>query len=80
MQTGVYIEFNKKMTIRDPFIETLVKDKTPIVLGGVKVTVEKNPLGSCDGCYFLGKQCPSRAITICCSNGGNIFKLVEEIK
>lgn len=49
-----------------------------IPFGNIKVIVKPSPTGTCDGCYFLGKKCPNRAVTICCSNGGNIFKLVEE--
>lgn len=66
------------MRQKDPIIEDMIKNKTKIPFGKIKVIVEPNPTGTCDGCYFLGKQCPSRAVTICCSNGGNIFKLVKE--
>lgn len=68
------------MKLKDPIIENMIKNKVELPFGDVKVTVEPNPTGTCDGCYFLGKTCPSRAVTICCSNGGNIFKLVENKK
>lgn len=68
------------MRTKDPIVEELVKHHIPVKLGNDLFIVEKNPIGSCDGCYFIGGNCPSRAITICCSNGGNIFKLVEQIK
>lgn len=37
--------------------------------------LEKHPKGHCNGCYFLTKSCPTRAVTIC-STGGVIFKKV----
>lgn len=67
------------MRLKDPIIEDMIKHKTELPFGDVKLTVVPNPMGTCDGCYFLDskKNCPNRAVTICCSNGGNIFKLVE---
>lgn len=35
--------------------------------------VIKEPHGFCDGCYFLGKDCPKLAHMICCT-GGMILK------
>lgn len=30
--------------------------------------------GGCMGCAFIGSgKCPQRAVTYCCSNGGNIL-------
>lgn len=66
------------MRLNDPIIENMVRNKTELTFGDVKVIVKPSPTGTCDGCYFLGKKCPNRAVTICCSNGGNIFKLVEK--
>lgn len=66
------------MRQKDPIIADMIKNETKIPFGNIKVIVKPNPTGTCDGCYFLGKNCPNRAVTICCSNGGNIFKLVEE--
>lgn len=68
------------MRTKDPIVEQLVKDRIPVKLEGHLFIVERNPIGSCDDCYFFEKQCPKRAITICCSNGGNIFKLLEQNK
>lgn len=33
-----------------------------------------------DGCCFMGKQCPQRAVTYCTSNGGNIIVEAEPNK
>lgn len=62
------------MIMKDPFLERMIKDKTPILINDMWFTIEKNPFGSCDGCYFLNKDCPAKAVTLCCSNGGNILK------
>lgn len=66
------------MRIKDPFIEQLIKDHIPIRIGNNEYYIEKSPLGSCNGCCFKEEQCPSKAVTICCSNGGNILKLKEQ--
>lgn len=42
--------------------------------------IESNPIGSCDGCYFLNKNCPTLARRYCCSNGGNILILEKQNK
>lgn len=65
------------MRLKDPIIEDMIKNKTELPFGNIKVIIVPNSTGTCNGCYFLDKNCPSRAVTICCSNGGNIFKLVE---
>ena len=66
------------MVIIDKQIEHLVTTHTPIKIKDIEYYIERSPLGSCDGCYFYKKQCPSKAVTICCSNGGNILKLKEQ--
>lgn len=66
------------MVTKDQIIEDLIKTNTPVEIRGNEYYIQKNPSGSCDGCYFLGRSCPSRAVTICCSNGGNILKLKEQ--
>ena len=66
------------MTIKDPQIEYLINTHTPIKIGQNEFYIEKSPLGCCDDCYFRDKQCASKALTICCSNGGNILKLKEQ--
>lgn len=66
------------MVIKDKELEDIIVNKTPICINGTEYIVERNPIGSCDECYFLGKTCPMRAVTICCSNGGNILKLKEQ--
>lgn len=64
----------------------MINNNKTIILYDAEENKEKefniihNKKGSCDECYFRGKTCPILAVTICCSNGGNIFKLVEEIK
>lgn len=42
-------------------------------INGETFTIEKEPHGWCDGCYFLDKHCPSIAKHICCT-GGYILK------
>lgn len=65
------------MRVKDQFIDKLIETKAQIAIGEDKFYIERSPSGCCDGCYFLQKQCPTRATQICCSNGGNILKLVE---
>lgn len=74
----IYTTLTLTMTINDPFIEQLVRSHTPILIGENEFYIERSPLGSCDGCYFHEKRCSSKAVTICCSNGGNILKLKEQ--
>lgn len=64
------------MRTNNPFITKLVKEKMPINIENKWFVVISNPLGSCNDCYFSDKErCPQKAVTICCSNGGNILKL-----
>ena len=65
------------MRIKDPRIDEQIKNKIPIKIKDSMFFIERNPKGSCDGCYFKDKTCPKDAVTICCSNGGNILKLIE---
>lgn len=66
------------MVVKDPQIEYLINTHTAIKIGEHEFYVERNPLGGCDNCYFQNKKCASKALTICCSNGGNILKLKEQ--
>lgn len=68
------------MVVKDPKIDDYIKNKTPIKIRDNTFLIERNPKGSCDGCYFKDKTCPKDAVTICCSNGGNILKLIKKIK
>ena len=65
------------MVIRNPIIDEKIKNKIPVRIKGNDYLIESNPKGSCDNCYFIDKTCPKDAVTICCSNGGNILKLIE---
>lgn len=65
------------MTLNDQELAKIIKDKTPITISRKQFVIESNPIGTCDGCYFLDKNCPAKAVNICCSNGGNILKLIE---
>lgn len=65
------------MNLRDVELENITKNKIPVTINNKEYIVESNPIGTCDGCYFLDKSCPARAVNICCSNGGNILKIVE---
>lgn len=62
------------MVVNDPSIKKLIKEHIPVDIAGKKFTIEYNPSGSCNRCYFYNRICPSEAVTICISNGGNILK------
>ena len=66
------------MIVRCPHIQKMINNKTSIRIDDKDFYIKENAKGSCDGCYFLGKKCPSAAVTICYSNGGNIFELKEQ--
>lgn len=66
------------MTLNDQGLAKIIKDKTPITISRRQFIVESSPVGTCDGCYFLDKNCPAKAVNICCSNGGNILKIIEQ--
>lgn len=63
------------MITNDPELHKIVRERIPVIIDDMEFIVQRNPLGSCDGCYYLGKECPNRARAICCSNGGNILVL-----
>lgn len=65
------------MTLKDQKLAEIVKNKIPVIINNKRYIVESNPIGTCDGCYFVDKECPAKAVNICCSNGGNIFKIIE---
>lgn len=67
-----------QMIVKDNYLEMLINTHTPITIRGKEYYIEKSPIGSCDGCAFRGDWCPTKAVTICCSNGGNILKLKEQ--
>lgn len=54
-----------------------VRDRS-IKLGNTTYDIVSNPRGSCDGCCFYASECPRKAITICCSAGGNILKVAKD--
>lgn len=57
------------MTLYDPELAEIIKNREVVEI-----------LGTCDGCCFMGKQCPQRAVTYCTSNGGNIIVEAEPNK
>lgn len=64
------------MTLNDKELTQKIKNKIAVEIKGNNYYVIANKSGSCDNCYFSNKcSCPQQAITICCSNGGNILKL-----
>lgn len=67
------------MTTQDPLIEQMIRDKKPMLISGKYYLIEKNPKGTCEGCVLYNElnQCPTRAVNICTSNGGNVFKELE---
>lgn len=72
------------MIVNDPNITKMIKERKTIEIDGKQLYIIANKRGTCDGCYFdqfnkswPDNSCPRLAVTICCSNGGNIF---EEVK
>lgn len=63
----------------------MIKEHKTIKIAEEEFEIVANKRGSCDGCYFdqysdkpfPENNCPRLAVTICCSNGGNILKKVE---
>lgn len=65
------------MTIYDPELAEIIKNREVVEIQGKQYYIESASLGTCDGCAFLNKQCPHRAVTYCTSNGGNIIVEAE---
>lgn len=61
------------MTLYDPELAEIIKNREVVEIKGNRYHIESSPLGTCDGCCFMGKKCPQRAVTYCTSNGGNII-------
>ena len=62
------------MTIYDSELAEIIKSQTPVEINGLQYIIEPNRAGSCDGCAFMNSgKCPQRAVTYCCSSGGNIL-------
>ena len=68
------------MTLYDPELAEIIKNREVVEIQGNRYHIETSPLGTCDGCCFMGKQCPQRAVTYCTSNGGNIIVEAEPNK
>ena len=69
------------MTIYDSELAEIIKSQTPVEINGLQYIIEPNRSGSCDGCAFIGSgKCPQRAVTYCCSNGGNILVKANQTK
>lgn len=68
------------MTLNDQELAKIVRDRIPVTIDNKQFIVESNPIGSCDDCYFLNKNCPTLARRYCCSNGGNILILEKQSK
>ena len=74
------------MVINDQKLALMIKENRTIEINGEEFRIIANKRGSCDGCYFSEytdkvypeNNCPILAVTICCSNGGNIFEKVEK--
>lgn len=73
-----YMILTLQMIVKDKYLEMLINTHTPVIIGDKEYYIEKSPVGSCDGCVFQNTWCPTKAVTICCSNGGNILKLKEQ--
>lgn len=68
------------MTLNDQELTRIIKDRTPVQIDNKLFIIEPNPIGSCDGCYYLNKNCPTKARHYCCSNGGNILVFEGNVK
>lgn len=44
------------MTLNDQELAKIVKNRTPVIIDNKQFIVESNPIGSCDGCYYLDKK------------------------
>lgn len=66
------------MNVRDEGIDKIIDSNGTVNINNQEFYIQRNPSGSCDGCYFHDKRCASKALTICCSNGGNVLKLKED--
>lgn len=66
------------MTLNDQELAKIVKNRIPVIIDNKQFIVESNPIGSCDGCYYLDKNCPTLARRYCCSNGGNVLRLKKQ--
>lgn len=70
----------KDYDINDQELAKIVRDRIPVTIDNKQFIIESNPIGSCDGCYFLNRNCPTLARRYCCSNGGNILILEKQNK
>ena len=75
----IFYNINEELglTIYDPELAEIIKERTPVDIAGISYYVEPARGGSCEGCEFENKKCPQRAITFCTSNGGNILFKAE---
>lgn len=76
--TQINTEKERTMTLNDQELAKIVRDRIPVTIDNKQFIVESNPIGSCDGCYYLDKNCPTLARRYCCSNGGNILRLKKQ--
>lgn len=77
MITLININTELGMTIYDPELAEIIKERTPVDIAGISYYIEPARGGSCEGCAFEGGKCPQRAVTYCTSNGGNILVKAE---
>ena len=69
------------MMLNDPELTELIKKQIPVEICGTQYLIQSQKSGLCDNCYFEDKdKCPTKAVSICCSNGGNILKILEPTK
>lgn len=69
-------QFNKGRYMNEEWTLKAIKEGS-ITISNTEYLIEKHPSGSCESCCFIGSQCPSEAITICCSDGGNVLKVTS---
>lgn len=66
------------MTLYDPELAEIIRKGTPVEIQNRQFIIQPSRSGKCDGCYFQNQlRCPTKAVTYCTSNGGNILKIKE---
>ena len=66
------------MTINDPELTKIIKNKLPVDINGHQCILESSKGVKFDACYFQSQlTCPLKAVTYCTSNGGNILKIKQ---
>ena len=52
------------MTLYDPELAEIIKNREVVEIQGKRYHIESSPLGTCDGCCFMGKAMPTESCNI----------------